>query len=77
MAKDMLQFWHMVCLRRIESNCWEMDPQPNLQRTEDPNLRVSALWRRGLLRRWQRANLFPLPEARGPLTLVDGTVLQV
>ena len=33
---------NLVCLRRIDFNRWVLFPHPNLQRNEDPDLRL--LW---------------------------------
>ena len=81
MAEALLDLWYMVCLRRNEFSHGEMVPQPNLQDTENPNLRL--LWSvaaRDIVRarrQWQRANFSRLLEARGPLTSADETVFQV
>ena len=80
MAKDLFDLGHMVYLHRIKFNRREAAPQPNLQSTKDPHLRIfwSVVARNidRARRRWQRAIFCPLSEVQGPLTMADGSVDQ-
>ena len=77
MAKDMFDLWHMVLLRRIELNCWEMVSPPNPRHTGNPNLHV--LWSVAASnidrarRRWRRATLSPISDAHMAITMAKGS----
>ena len=80
MARDVFDLWHLVYLRRIGFTCFVLAPRPNLPRAGDPDVRVFGPlvvtgWStvRRARRQWTRANLSPLSEAQGRLTMADGT----
>ena len=77
----MFELWRLVYPRRVKFIQWELVPSPLPPNTDDPNLRVfwSDLARNvdRARRRCIRASISPKSDTQRPLTMDDGTKLQV
>ena len=77
---DLLTWRHIGCMRRKKQNKWNLIPR-DTQPGGNGNLR--GFWEavaRNIDRdrhRWQHAEVSPIPEGVGPLTLADGPALQI
>ena len=78
---DLFDLRHTVCMRRMVYDYWDLVPTRDSRRGADGNLRI--FWEVGVRsigrarRRWQRAQISPIPEEVGPFALTGGTVLKI